>query len=140
MDTTTNKLFVYGSLRKGFKNPAYEYLSSYFTYSGEGKVKGIFYEKENILVAVPTNEKHYLVGEIYTLNNLDEFSWAFEQLDDYEGLHVLAGEQPLYQRKLVEVIQNDKLETVWVYWYNGRVEGLPRVETGDLLQYVMDRK
>ena len=136
MNTTSNKLFVYGSLRSGFKNPSYNYLSQYFEYSGIGKTKGMFFNKENIPVAVSCEEEIFIVGEIYTLKNEDEFSWAFEQLDDYEGLHVLAGEQPLYQRKLIQVISEGKIENAWVYWYNGSVEGLQKIETEDLLEFI----
>ena len=127
---------MYGSLRSGFKNPAYNYLSQYFEYSGIGKTKGIFFNNENIPVAVSCEEENFIVGEIYTLKNKDEFSWAFEQLDDYEGLHVLPGEQPLYQRKLIEVMSEGKTETAWVYWYNGSVDGLQKIETEDLLDFI----
>jgi gamma-glutamylcyclotransferase (GGCT)/AIG2-like uncharacterized protein YtfP len=136
MSATINKLFVYGSLRSGFKNPAYAYLTAYFEYSGEAKTKGVFYEKQNVPVAVATTENNFIIGEVYTLKNEDEFSWAFEQLDDYEGLHVLPNEQPLYERKIIEIIQNGVAENAWVYWYNGNIDGLPKIETEDLLEYL----
>jgi gamma-glutamylcyclotransferase (GGCT)/AIG2-like uncharacterized protein YtfP len=136
MSAIINKLFVYGSLRSGFKNPAYAYLTAYFEYSGEAKTKGIFYEKQNVPIAVATTENNFIIGEVYTLKNEDEFSWAFEQLDDYEGLHVLPNEQPLYQRKTIEIIQNGVAENAWVYWYNGNIDGLPKIETEDLLEYL----
>ena len=138
MNTTSNKLFIYGSLRIGFKNEDYNYLSQYFTYSDTGKTKGIFFNKENIPVAVSSEEENFIVGDIYTLKNEDEFSWAFEQLDDYEGLHVMPGEQPLYQRKLVEVMADGKIETAWVYWYNGNVDGLQKIDTEDLLEFLKE--
>ena len=87
-------------------------------------------------MAVSCTEENFIIGEIFTLKNEEEFSWAFEQLDDYEGLHVLPGEQSLYQRKLVEVISEGKTETSWVYWYNGNVEGLQKIETEDLLEFL----
>lgn len=139
MNTASPYLFVYGTLRSGFKNPAYEYLAQYFSFAGEGKVKGTFYEKDNNPVAVPTMGDHFLVGELYKLNNTEEFSWAFEQLDDYEGIHVLPGEETLYKRELVEVLQNDKTHTAWIYWYNRTVADLPIIETGDLLVYLQQK-
>lgn len=135
MNEQINKLFVYGSLRNGFKNPAYSYITAYFEYSGESKTKGLFYEKENIPVAVPTTEEKFIVGEVYSIKNEAEFDWAFEQLDDYEGLHVLPNEIPLYQRKTIEIIRNNVTEKAWVYWYNGNIDGLPRLDTEDLLQH-----
>ncbi len=135
MDSIIKNLFVYGSLRNGFKNPAYAYITAYFEYKGEAKTKGLFYQKENIPVAVPTTENNFIIGEVYSLINEAEFAWAFEQLDDYEGLHVLPGEEPLYQRKIIEIIQNGITENAWVYWFNGSIDNLQRIETEDLLQY-----
>lgn len=135
MNETINKLFVYGSLRNGFKNPAYAYITAYFEYSGEAKTKGLFYEKTNVPIAVPTSENNFIIGEVYSLKNEAEFTWAFEQLDDYEGLHVLPNEQPLYRREIIEIIQNGNVENAWVYWYNGDIAGLQRIETEDLLEY-----
>jgi gamma-glutamylcyclotransferase (GGCT)/AIG2-like uncharacterized protein YtfP len=136
MDTTTHKLFVYGSLRSGFKNPAYAYLTAYFEYSGEAKTKGLFYEKQNVPLSVATTENNFIIGEVYTLKNEEEFSWAFEQLDDYEGLHVLPNEQPLYKREIITITQNGVEDKAWVYWYNGNIENLPRIATEDLFEYL----
>jgi gamma-glutamylcyclotransferase (GGCT)/AIG2-like uncharacterized protein YtfP len=139
MNNTTHQLFVYGSLRSGFKNPAYEYLTRYFSYAGEALIKGQFYDAGTHPVAIATNNEDMIVGELYTLNNNEEFSWAFEQLDDYEGVHVEAGETPLYKRALVQVFQENKIIDAWVYWYNGHVDGLPKIETGDLVHYLQQK-
>ena len=139
MNTTSYKIFVYGSLRSGFRNPAYEYLTRYFKYSGEALVKGKFFDAGSHPVALPTNDDHFILGELYTMNSEDEFSWAFEQLDDYEGLHVEVGEIPLYQRSLVEVFQNGETQTAWIYWYNKSIEGMPEIETGDVMHYLQQK-
>ncbi len=139
MSTSSYKIFVYGSLRSGFRNPAYEYLTRYFNYSGEALVKGKFFDAGSHPVALPTNEEHFILGELYTMISEDEFSWAFEQLDDYEGLHVEAGETPLYRRSLVEVTQNGETQTAWIYWYNKSIEGMPELETGDVMRYLQQK-
>ena len=139
MNDTTHQLFVYGSLRSGFKNTAYEYLARYFTYAGEALIKGQFYDAGTHPVAISTNTENMIVGELYILNNAEEFSWAFEQLDDYEGVHVEAGETPLYKRELVQVFQEDKIIDAWVYWFNGNTEALSKIETGDLVQYLQQK-
>jgi gamma-glutamylcyclotransferase (GGCT)/AIG2-like uncharacterized protein YtfP len=139
MNTISHNLFVYGSLRSGFKNPAYEYLTRYFTYAGEALIKGQFYDAGTHPVAIPSNNEDMIVGELYTLNNAEEFSWAFEQLDDYEGVHVEAGETPLYKRALVEVYQLDQIITAWVYWFNGNIDALPKIETGDIVQFIQQK-
>jgi gamma-glutamylcyclotransferase (GGCT)/AIG2-like uncharacterized protein YtfP len=140
MNNTPNNLFVYGSLRSGFKNPAYEYLAKYFSYLGEGLVKGRFYDNGTFPVAVATDNDDMIVGELYTLKNEEEFSWAFEQLDDYEGLHVEAGETALYKRTLELVYQNENIIPAWIYWYNGNVDGLKPIPSGDLVNYIQQKK
>jgi gamma-glutamylcyclotransferase (GGCT)/AIG2-like uncharacterized protein YtfP len=140
MNNTPNNLFVYGSLRSGFKNPAYEYLAKYFTYLGEGLVKGRFYDNGIFPVAVATDNDNMIVGELYALKNEDESSWAFEQLDDYEGLHVEPGETALYKRTLELVYQEDKIIPAWIYWFNGSVDKLTPIDSGDLVNYIQQKK
>lgn len=139
MHTNSYNIFVYGSLRSGFRNPAYEYLTRYFKYNGEALVKGKFFDAGTHPVALPTTEEHFILGELYSLNNSDEFSWAFEQLDDYEGLNVEPGETPLYARTLVEVSQTGETTTAWIYWYNKSIEGMPEIETGDVMRYLQQK-
>lgn len=136
MSETSYHLFVYGSLRSGFRNPAYEYLSRYFNYKGEALVNGKFFDAGKVPVAIPTGGESFILGELYTINKPEEFSWAFDQLDDYEGLNTLAGEKPLYKRELVTVYQNGETVTAWIYWYNGSTEGLPEIQTGDVMKYL----
>ena len=37
-------VFVYGSLRRGFQSPAHEYISHYFNFFGDAKVKGKLFD------------------------------------------------------------------------------------------------
>ena len=138
MTAPTYQVFVYGSLRSGFRNPAYRYLSDFFSLIGEAKVKGRFYDKGTYPVAVPT-EDAYITGELYSANSPDAFQWAIAQLDDYEGLVVEAGETPLYKRSLVEVYHQDQTTTAWIYWFNGDTTRLPMIPTGDLLEYIQSK-
>lgn len=140
MDTSTYQLFVYGSLRSGFRNPAYNYLTKYFHLQGEAVVKGKFFDAGTNPVAVPTTDtESYINGELYIVNNPDEFGWAIEQLDDYEGINVEAGETPLYRRELTEVFQEGRGSTAWIYWYNKSVEGMPAIQFGDILKYLQQK-
>jgi gamma-glutamylcyclotransferase (GGCT)/AIG2-like uncharacterized protein YtfP len=139
MQTPTYQLFVYGSLRSGFRNPAYEYLTRYFRLLGEAVVKGKFYDKGPYPVAVHTSDESFINGELYALNNSEEFNWAIEQLDDYEGLNVETGETPMYKRETVTVFQEGIPSTAWIYWYNGSVEGMHEIAFGDVLKYLQQR-
>lgn len=133
------KLFVYGSLRSGFHHPAYEYISRHFSLISEGRVKGHLYDMGNYPAAVPTEDDAYIVGELYQLNHENEFSWAFEQLDDYEGVKPEEGESALYRREVTTIYINGQTQQAWIYWFNGDVEDHPIVASGDVLQYIRQK-
>lgn len=139
MNASTYQLFVYGSLRSGFRNPAYQYLAGHFKLLGEAVVKGKFYDKGNFPVAVPANGDCFITGELYVANNPDEFEWAIAQLDDYEGLNMESGETAWYKREPVEVFQNGQPSLAWIYWYNGSVAGMNEIATGDVLKYLQQK-
>ena len=133
------QLFVYGSLRSGFRSPAYEYISRYFDLVGEGKVRGQLFDLGTYPAAKPTNENKFIIGELYRIRNENEFAWAMGQLDDYEGVHVDFDETQLYRRDVTEVHIDNKNSNAWIYWYYGDVTDKPVIESGDVLQY-MDQK
>ncbi|CAN5866063.1 gamma-glutamylcyclotransferase [soil metagenome] len=139
MQNSTYQLFVYGSLRSGFRNPAYQYLTQYFRLLGEAVVKGKFYDKGPHPVAIPAADESFINGELYVLNNPEEFNWVIEQLDDYEGLNVEAGEKAMYKRELVTVFQEAVPSQAWIYWYNESIEGMHEIATGDVLKYLLDK-
>jgi gamma-glutamylcyclotransferase (GGCT)/AIG2-like uncharacterized protein YtfP len=134
------QLFVYGSLRRGFHSPVYEYISRFFTFVGEAKVKGKLFDLGEYPAAISTGENIFIIGELYIAKNQQEFSWAIGQLDDYEGLDVEEGETPLYERKITEVHINNQATEAWVYWYNGDVSGKPVIASGDMLEYLKNKK
>ena len=134
------QLFVYGSLRSGFRSPVYEYISRFFTLVGEAKAKGKLYDLGDYPAAIPVSEDYFILGELYTIKNEQEFSWAMAQLDDYEGLNVEANEERLYQRKITDVFINDLVTPAWVYWYIGDVAGKSVIASGDILEYLNNKK
>ena len=133
------QLFVYGSLRSGFKSPAYEYIGRFFSFVSEAKVKGKLFDLGSYPGGVPADDK-FIMGELYQIKDRSEFSWAIGQLDDYEGVSVEPDEIQLYKRELVEVHVNNIITPAWIYWFNGRVEGKPEIESGDLIQYIQQKK
>ena len=139
MSNDVFKLFVYGSLRSGFRNPVYEYLTKYFTLIGEAVVKGKLYDLGDYPAATATEEDHFISGELYTINNPQEFSWAIGQLDDYEGLNVEEGEIALYKREQVIAYRKAEPHTAWIYWYNRDITGKPEIESGDVLEYLQQK-
>ena len=140
MSPETFQLFVYGSLRSGFKSPAYDYISRFFSLSGEARVKGKLYDLGEYPAAVPYSEEKFIVGELYVIKDQREFSWAMGQLDDYEGVNVETGEAPLYRREITEVTCNGEKSKAWIYWYNSDTSGKPIVPSGDILQYLKEKQ
>jgi len=134
------QLFVYGSLRSGFRSPAYEYISRYFDLIGEAKAKGKLFDLGDYPAAIPTDDDKFISGELYRIKNENEFSWAIGQLDDYEGVHVGFDETQLYRRNIAEVHINNEITTAWIYWYHGDIEGKPMIESGDVLQYMEQKR
>ena len=139
MELACRNLFVYGSLRSGFNNPAYTYISKYFTLLGNAYVKGKLYQLTEFPAGVPTDDNHLIKGELYTIKVPTECSWAIAQLDDYEGVQAEEDETPLYKRVLTTVQINGVEEQAWIYWYNGSVEGGVLIEGGDLLAYLKQK-
>ena len=129
-------LFVYGSLRSGFQSPVYEYISRFFKFIGEAKVKGKLYDLGTYPAGVPTNEDSFIVGELYQAKNEHEFSWAIGQLDDYEGVDVEADEIQFYRRDATEVIIRNESILAWIYWYKGDITSKPEIASGDMLEYL----
>src|SRR6185312_1715096 len=133
-------LFVYSSLMKGFKSREYDYISQYFCFVSNGKVKGILSDLGHIPVATPSSEGHFIKGELYQIKNTDDFSFAIGQLDDYEGVRPEADEIKLYKRELTTVYKEDESAVnAWIYWYQGNVAGKPVITSGDVMEYIRSK-
>ena len=135
---TNYQLFVYGSLRKGFEHAVFKYISDYFDFVGPGKVKGLLYDLGEYPAAIPDNGEHFIIGELYTVKQPDEFSYAIGQLDDYEGINPAEGAS-LYRRELATVYAEQGVTTAWVYWYDGYIENQPLIACGDVLAYAREK-
>ena len=131
----SNYLFVYGSLRSGFKSSAYEYITKYFTFVAHSKARGILYNLGTHPVAKPTTDDKFIVGELYVVSNPNFASYAFAQLDDYEGIEVEENTIPEYIKSLTEVEVDEQVFIATVYWYNGNTSHAPIIESGDVMDF-----
>jgi gamma-glutamylcyclotransferase (GGCT)/AIG2-like uncharacterized protein YtfP len=135
------QIFVYGSLRSGFHAPAFEYISRYFDLISDARAKGYLYDMGEFPAAVPTEEDVYLVGELYRIKQEEEFSWAMEQLDAYEGIHSEPEEGAIpYRRALTTVFTPAGNTTAWIYWFNEPIGNQPIIASGDMLEYMRQQK
>src|SRR5688572_23181245 len=135
-DPVIKQLFVYGSLRSGFRSPAYEYISRFFSFIGEAKVRGRLFDMGSYPAGIPTNENSFITGELYSAKGENEFSWAIGQLDDYEGVSVEPDEVQLFRREITEVQINNQVSHAWIYWFNGDTSGKNLISSGDLMDYL----
>ena len=135
--STSNQLFVYSSLRKGFHKKAYHYLTRFFQFEGLAKVKGILTDLEGLPVATPTTEDSFINGELYKLKREYDFSYVFAQLDDYEGIIPDVDEEVLYRREKTTIFKEDgTITSAWIYWYNGDLNGQQKIASGDVLEFL----
>lgn len=129
-----DQLFIYSSLRKGFHQDVFNYITKFFSYISTAKVKGVLSVVGNEPVATPLTGDNFIKGELYKLNKEEHFSWVFGQLDEYEGLDVEQNKQALYRRELTTVYKDDgSVTNAWIYWFNGDVKGKPVITSGDIL-------
>lgn len=127
---------MYGSLRSGFRHPAYEYISKYFTLLGEAKAQGLLYDAGEYPAAIPAYDDRFITGELYELKETGEFDWAMEQLDDYEGMNPDEAEPALFIREASAVLYNGRTILAWMYWYNQDITGQPLIASGDIFDYM----
>lgn len=142
MDSSkSNQLFVYSSLRKGFQQATYDYITEFFSFVSTARVEGLLSDLDNIPVATNGVKGSFIIGELYQLKKNVNASYVFAQLDDYEGLVMEHGEEALYRRELTTVFSDDgSVSEAWVYWYNGDVKGKPTIISGDVFEFMESRR
>jgi len=114
---------------------AYRYISKYFKFIDAGSISGCLTDIRGVPYATPS-DCSFIQGELYQLRNPEDYSFVFGQLDDYEGMDMEAGEEPMYRRAIVKVHHYKGGDSdAWVYWYNGDVQGYPVIASGDTSDY-----
>lgn len=137
--STSPYLFVYSSLLKGFQTPEYTYIHQYFQFEGPAKVKGILSDMGNFVTGTPVHDDRFIHGELYSSRNHGMMNFAIGQLDEYEGVHPEADEDPLYIRSLAHVYPESGSEVLaWIYWFAGDISGKPVISSGRVTDYSPD--
>jgi gamma-glutamylcyclotransferase (GGCT)/AIG2-like uncharacterized protein YtfP len=140
MKILSKYLFVYGSLRSGFKLDAYNYISSYFNLVDSAKAKGILYDMGNYPVAVLDANENFIVGELYEIKNASSLNFALAQLDDYEGVDSNSNNKKSnFTRELVDVFYKSCTVKANSYWFTGNVTNKPIISSGDVMQYYLQK-
>ncbi|RQH12437.1 gamma-glutamylcyclotransferase family protein [Bradyrhizobium sp. RP6] len=129
-----DRLFVYGTLMRGFDHPMARLLTGHADFLGEATCRGrlvlVKHYPGLLLSDVPTDIVH---GELFRLRVAGEL---LRELDMYEACGEGFPEPTEYLRQLVDVTRADgATEKAWTYVYNWPVSDLPRIESGRFLEH-----
>src|ERR1041385_1872420 len=129
-DSMHDLLFVYGTLMRGYDNPAAKLLSRDAAFCGEARCQGRLYLVTYYPALVLSDDAGDIVsGELFRLPTP---AASLAVLDDYEGC---ALPQPRYLRQLLPVTREDgSIREAWMYIYNRPVAQLKRIASGRFLE------
>ena len=130
----SDRLFVYGTLMRGYVHPMAKLLSANAEFLGEASCRGRLYMVKHYPGLVLSNEPAEIVhGELYRLR---EAEVMLREFDMYEACGEGYPEPTEYLRRLIEVrLADGTTEQAWTYVYNWPVTGLPRIDSGRFLEH-----
>jgi gamma-glutamylcyclotransferase (GGCT)/AIG2-like uncharacterized protein YtfP len=130
---TSDRLFVYGTLMRGFDHPMAQLLSRSAEFIGEARCQGRLYRVKHYPGLVLSNEASDLVfGELYRLRAREEL---LREFDMYEACGEGFAAPTEYVRQLLAVTSEDgAVSEAWTYLYNWPVSHLPRIMSGRFLE------
>lgn len=129
-----DRLFVYGTLRKGCQNPMSRFVTEHCSFHATGLVQGKLYEVNRYPgLVVSDNPEDQVTGELYTMNTPD---YVLSRLDRYEECTEDKPYPHEFFRKFVDVVtDNGERITAWVYVYNRDTTQLSQIKSGDYMQF-----
>jgi gamma-glutamylcyclotransferase (GGCT)/AIG2-like uncharacterized protein YtfP len=127
-----NRLFVYGTLMRGFDHPMAKLLSRSADFLGSARCQGRLYLVKHYPGLVLSDEAGDAVfGELVRLRTPHA---SLAALDEYEGCGPGVA-SPLYLRQLLPVTLDDgTVGEAWTYVYNRPVAKLQRIASGRFLE------
>jgi gamma-glutamylcyclotransferase (GGCT)/AIG2-like uncharacterized protein YtfP len=130
---TTDHLFVYGTLMRGFDHPMARLLSANADFLGEATCRGRLYLVKHYPGLVLSDDPADIVsGELYRLREPDAL---LREFDMYEACGEGFAAPTEYVRKMLELTLGDGARgEAWTYLYNWPVAHLPRIESGRFLE------
>ena len=128
-----DRLFVYGTLMRGFDHPMAKLLSRSADFIGEARCRGRLYLIKHypglVLSDDPTD---VAFGELYRLRQPEAL---LREFDMYEACGEGFSEPTEYIRRMLPVMSGDgSADEVWTYIYNWPVAHLPRIASGRFLE------
>jgi gamma-glutamylcyclotransferase (GGCT)/AIG2-like uncharacterized protein YtfP len=128
---TSNNLFVYGTLMRGFDHPMAQLLSRGADLIGEARCQGRLYLVTHYPALVLSGDPADVVfGELYRLRAPGEL---LREFDVYEACGEGFAEPTEYVRQMVPVTLEGGATEAWTYIYNWPVAHLTRIASGRFL-------
>jgi gamma-glutamylcyclotransferase (GGCT)/AIG2-like uncharacterized protein YtfP len=129
---TSDLLFVYGTLMRGFDHPMARLLAAHADFVGDARCQGRLYLVKHYPGLTLSNDPAELVhGELFVLRQPDAL---LREFDMYEACGEGFAEPTEYIRRLLEVTLADgATRDAWTYLYNWPVTELPRIMSGRFL-------
>jgi gamma-glutamylcyclotransferase (GGCT)/AIG2-like uncharacterized protein YtfP len=132
MAMTSDHLFVYGTLMRGFNHPMAKLLSRSADFIGEARCRGRLYRVKHYPGLVLSDAPGEVVfGELFRLRAPMEL---LREFDMYEACGEGFAEPTEYVRRMVPITSDGEASEAWTYLYNWPVDGLPRIASGRFLQ------
>ncbi|MCK1362695.1 gamma-glutamylcyclotransferase family protein [Bradyrhizobium sp. 199] len=130
----SDRLFVYGTLMRGFDHPMARLLAGHADFLGEATCRGqlvLVTHYPGLLLSEAASD--IVHGELFQLRAPDEL---LGELDMYEACGEGFPEPTEYLRRLIDVTRADgAVEKAWTYVYNWPVTDLPLIESGRFLEH-----
>ena len=129
----SDRLFVYGTLMRGFDHPMAQLLSRGADFVGEAQCRGRLYRVKHYPgLVLSDNADDIVFGELFRLRRLVEL---LREFDMYEACGEGFAEPTEYVRQLLQVARDDGVASeAWTYIYNWPVTGLSRIGSGRFLE------
>ena len=126
---TSDLLFVYGTLMRGFDHPMAKLLRQAADFIGEARCRGRLYRIKHYPGLVLSDDADDVVlGEVYRLRQPKEL---LREFDMYEACGEGFAEPTEYIRQMLPVTLDDgAVSEAWTYVYNWPVAHLPRIASG----------
>src|SRR6185437_2135266 len=126
---TSDLLFVYGTLMRGYAHPMARLLSANADFIGEASCRGRLYRVKHYPGLVLSDKEADIVfGELYRLRAVQDM---LREFDMYEACGEGFAEPTQYVRRTLAVALADgSVSKAWTYIYNWPVTGLARIESG----------
>ena len=128
----TDRLFVYGTLMRGYVHPMARLLSANAEYLGEATCRGRLYMVKHYPGLVLSDDAGEIVhGELYRLREVDAM---LREFDMYEACGEGFPEPTQYVRQMLSVTLADGAASeAWTYVYNWPVAQHVRIASGRFL-------